>query len=604
MAILTYDHLTRLSFSIYENKGVYALLIGSGLSRAAQIPTGWEITLDLIRRVALAQGEEEQVNWEEWYRNKTGRDPKYSELICELGLSADERRAILHGYIEPTAEDREEGRKLPTEAHYAIADLVKMGYVRVIISTNFDRLLESALRERGIEPTLVSDLDMLNGAEPLTHSDCWLFKLHGDYKDSRVLNTDEELSNYPEKYDKLLDRIFDEHGLVVCGWSSDSDHALRDAILRCPARRYSMYWATRAKPSSAAQELIDHRHGIPVGIADADTFFADIRNRVETIARTHRQNPQSIELLVNSTKRYIAKPKHRIKLDDLLNSEVQSFVAKIGAVDLLAQETCDAEDFKRKVAAYEAAIEPLARMLGVLGRWGDDRNIEREVLNAMNVILQVHNHSNMQRPRADSLDKLWHYPKVLLLTSYGIGLTKSHRWRTMHHLLSSDFESGDSATDFRRVVDNLFFPFFENEKEFMWRLIDGVCQSAPQPDDHICELFRDWGGSFIGVEQSFDLLYAKWEIISSIIFCERYERVELEDSLLSGSCPKWMHMPILRSTWKDEIRNDLFQKINTNNLRDDLLNSGVAKGNNEFLDTSISKLSFLPEQWKQTINRR
>jgi hypothetical protein len=48
--------LTALAFSIYENKGVYCLLLGSGVSRPAEIPTGWEITLDLVRRVAALQG--------------------------------------------------------------------------------------------------------------------------------------------------------------------------------------------------------------------------------------------------------------------------------------------------------------------------------------------------------------------------------------------------------------------------------------------------------------------------------------------------------------------------------------------------------------------
>jgi hypothetical protein len=37
------DPLISLAFAIQSNKGVYALLLGSGVSRAAQIPTGWEI---------------------------------------------------------------------------------------------------------------------------------------------------------------------------------------------------------------------------------------------------------------------------------------------------------------------------------------------------------------------------------------------------------------------------------------------------------------------------------------------------------------------------------------------------------------------------------
>jgi len=38
-----------LTFSVRNNPGVYALLIGSGVSRGAEIPTGWDIIQDLIR---------------------------------------------------------------------------------------------------------------------------------------------------------------------------------------------------------------------------------------------------------------------------------------------------------------------------------------------------------------------------------------------------------------------------------------------------------------------------------------------------------------------------------------------------------------------------
>lgn len=111
VSILAGDPLTQLSFSVYENKGVFAVLLGSVLSHAAEIPTGWEITLDLIRRDALAQGFENQTDWAAWYREKTGQDPDYSALLEDLASSPEERRSILHSYIEPTEEDREEGGK-------------------------------------------------------------------------------------------------------------------------------------------------------------------------------------------------------------------------------------------------------------------------------------------------------------------------------------------------------------------------------------------------------------------------------------------------------------------------------------------------------------
>lgn len=281
MKLLASDALTQLAFSMYESKGVYALLLGSGLSRAAEIPTGWEITLDLIRRVALAQGVQEQPDWATWYLQKTGKEPNYSALLAELAASADERRAVLHRYIEPTEEDRAEGRKLPTAAHLAIARLVQGGYIKVIITTNFDRLMENALREIGIEPTLVASVDALAGAEPLSHSKCYILKLHGDYKDARILNTETELSKYPKKYEALLDRILDEYGLVVCGWSGNWDQALRNAFLRARNRRYPVFWAARGDPASDAMGLIKHRSAQLVSITDADCFFSGLQRRVD-----------------------------------------------------------------------------------------------------------------------------------------------------------------------------------------------------------------------------------------------------------------------------------------------------------------------------------
>lgn len=140
------DPLLSLVHSIQSNPGVYALLIGSGLSRSAGIPTGWEVTLDLVRRVAKLDGADSGSDPEGWYLGRFGSPPGYSTLLDMLAETPSERRRILHSFFEPTDEEREQGLKLPTSAHRAIADLVAKGYVKVIVTTNFDRLMELALR--------------------------------------------------------------------------------------------------------------------------------------------------------------------------------------------------------------------------------------------------------------------------------------------------------------------------------------------------------------------------------------------------------------------------------------------------------------------------
>jgi hypothetical protein len=99
------DPVTALAFSVFENKGVYAALLGSGISRAAQIPTGWEMTLDLVRKAAGLRKVKDQTDWAAWYRKQFKKEPEYSTLLSELAVTPDERRAILHRYIEATPDD-------------------------------------------------------------------------------------------------------------------------------------------------------------------------------------------------------------------------------------------------------------------------------------------------------------------------------------------------------------------------------------------------------------------------------------------------------------------------------------------------------------------
>ncbi len=66
------DPMLSLAMSTHANPGVYALLLGSGVSRSAGIPTGWEVVLDLIRRLAAIESEDCEPDPEAWYKGKYG----------------------------------------------------------------------------------------------------------------------------------------------------------------------------------------------------------------------------------------------------------------------------------------------------------------------------------------------------------------------------------------------------------------------------------------------------------------------------------------------------------------------------------------------------
>ena len=103
-----------------------------------------------------------------------------------------------------------------------------------------------------------------------------MVKLNGDYMDTRIKNTPEELGAYDSAVNSLLDRVIDEYGFIVSGWSAEWDSALRNAFHRSKTQRYSMFWASRNPPREDAARLIEQRGGEFVQIEDPDTFFTGI----------------------------------------------------------------------------------------------------------------------------------------------------------------------------------------------------------------------------------------------------------------------------------------------------------------------------------------
>ena len=570
------EMLTRLAFAMHENRGIYGLLLGSGLSRAAGILTGWGMTLDLIRRVGGAEGVEHQEDWAAWYRERVGREPDYSDLVTELGASRDERRAILDGYIEPTAADREAGRKMPTRAHRAIADLVYDGFVRVIVTTNFDRLLESALRDRGVEPTVVASVDAIKGAEPLTHTKCYLLKLHGDYKDARILNTEGELSTYPVEYDALLNRIFDEHGLVVCGWSGEWDEALRAALMRNESRRYSLFWAAQGEVRDAAARIVGHRRGHLLSIVDADGFFGRLRDQVQALVRTRQREPRTVELLVGSAKRVVARTEHRVELDDLVESEVHTAQRELRAFRPVGG--LDKEGIRGRVEFHESAAEPLARIVGVLGRWGDGEEVDV----AINAVLVLVAQADEERNGIVQLVGLRAYAAVLLLTAYGLGLTYGRRWDTLYRLLSHPV-AGRFEGDPQRVVDRFFLWSWEGADDQVWRQLPGLDRHRTPLSDRMFEVMDGWRDSFAGVVADFDDLYDTWEILGALAFCDKLPQEQLE----SDGGRTWI--PVGRNGWRYLSRRRILDRLLKGAVFENLVAAGFGGGSAERLAKSAQR---------------
>ncbi len=538
-----------LALTLHHSPGVLAVLVGSGLSRSAGIPTGWEITLDLIRRLAALDNVLEHEDWAKWYREKYGKDPGYSEILDTLASTPAERRAILHNYIEATGED--EARK-PTKAHQAIARLVASGAVKVVITTNFDRLIESALHEVGIQPTVIASEDALAGATPLVHSKCTVIKVHGDYLDTRIKNTDAELAAYSSGMDGLLDQVFDNFGLLSVGWSGEWDAALRSAISRAPSRRYPFYWAARGTLGQLARDLLNQRGGRDFAIADADAFFGKLADTLDALTTASRPHPQSVTIAVALAKRYCREDKFALEWAEFLHDEVEKIKRFVNGPDYPTASPTNAT-LNALVDAFVGRTEALRRACLVCGRWGT-AEANRAVNRAINSL-------------SFASDSKGGYVLNIALREFAAsicfywtcaGLLDRDAWLSLQALQAMKLKGkGDSEA----AVMTLPFPIYQQTSN--WKFLSGLENHHTPISDYLAPLFkREAVDIALGADQADDL-FDRAEIMISIVFAHgRVSQMESVEGL-------WFFMPLGRFIWKGDAGAFVTELDRIENLPDD-----------------------------------
>ena len=502
------DPTESLSFSIQANPGVYAILLGSGVSRAAEIPTGWEITLDLVRKLAGVCGEECEPDPERWFQAKFNHAPDYSQLLDELAKTPAERQQLLRPYFERSEQEREEGLKQPTAAHHAISQLSARGFIRVIVTTNFDRLLETAMAEAGVVPTVLSSPDQVEGALPLIHTRCCVFKVHGDYLDTRIRNTSRELENYPEVFNQLLNRIFDEFGLVVCGWSATWDVALRDAMYRAPSRRFTTYWAALGKPSDEAQRLIENRRAEVVPIEDADSFFQEVQHNVEAIEEFRKPHPLSTEAAVASLKRYLSEHKYRLQLEGLIEDAVRSILTDTSGPDFDVNEPQPTtETVTGRVRKFESVCSTLVAMATVGGRWGEAEHCEtwQRALQRLSMV---------PRPGGKvEWSDLRLYPGMLLLYTLGLGAVEADRLAFLGRVFSTPVHQESNK---RMTVVQAFAPYQRFEPRGPMTMLEGMENYQLPLNEWMFKTLRQFTNGLIPDEDRYRFNFVKLEILMSL----------------------------------------------------------------------------------------
>nr|WP_300403008.1 SIR2 family protein [uncultured Rhodococcus sp.] len=362
-----------LAFSLYSSPGAYAVLAGAGVSRGAGLPTAWDIVVDLIDQIAHRDGVADTLTSdtaEQWYEAKYGRTPTYSDVVEQLALTPLERQSLLRKYFEQSDESPDEVPRAPSAAHRAIARLMQSGTIRVVVTMNFDRLFEQALRELQIEPTIVATDADAQGLAPLHTVRYCIIHLHGDYLNAEsMLNTTAELSGYQPHMTKLLERVLTDYGLLAAGWSVQHDTALREAVAAHYPSRFTMGWVEPGPLNPAAHTLAVAKKAAILSTT-ADDAFGHLADEVEAMRERRARHPMTLAVAASRLKRELSQQRPAISAHDMLAAEFAR-LHEHSAFHLPEHNDFDDTRYLSLVKeVVEASRIPIGSV-AVLAYWGD-----------------------------------------------------------------------------------------------------------------------------------------------------------------------------------------------------------------------------------------
>jgi hypothetical protein len=406
-----------LAFTMAASPGAYAVLLGAGVSIGAGVPTAWGVQQDLIGRIARAAGES-PADLEAWYSSTFGRAPTYDNLLEELAPTPFERQAILRAFFEPPDEDP----PAPSPAHVALARLVASGHIRVVLTTNFDRLLETALNAEGVAPIVIASPTEIAGLPPLHLIRCLVVHLHGDYlTPTAMLNTPGELRTYGTEISTLLDRILDDHGLMIIGWSGVWDVALRDAMTRRINRRFTTYWVGPGDLADKALDLANHLAAVHCR-ATADEFLGQLEDATHSVRAT-TTDPRSLPVAIAVAKRELAGRNTAIPLHDRLRREHDtSLQAAISLAD-------PSQHPRPKVKELEDACALYLALIATTAYWGDATTDDWWLSDLPRLAQQAH------AGGSTAVLNMRQFPALYALYTSGTAAVAAGRWDLLGRLL-------------------------------------------------------------------------------------------------------------------------------------------------------------------------
>lgn len=290
-------------------------LLGAGASRSSGLPTATDIIWDLKRRYYC---EHENQDIQDHDVTNKAVQSRIQDYLDSIGFPQSWHPGEYAFYFEKTfgndysAQQRYLQERLSplqislTVGHRVLAALLSIGHARVVFTTNFDEVVETAYAAISGRSLTAFHLEGSYAAIDALNSDQFplYVKLHGDFRYQSLKNLPADLLHTDEQLRKCFLAAATRFGVVVAGYSGRDESVMAmfgEAVNQNNAFPSGIFWTT-PRISDVAPHVVEFLHdarrkGVKAYLVQTGTFD-------EMLSKVWRQisgKPQELEQKVRGS---------------------------------------------------------------------------------------------------------------------------------------------------------------------------------------------------------------------------------------------------------------------------------------------------------------
>ena len=445
--------------------------LGAGTSRSAGLPTATDIIWDLkLHHYCLHENQDLQshdVNNKavkqkiQTYMDSKGYPTSGSpeEYSFYFDLTFGNNSAEQQNYINAALSEDKVSLNV---GHRALAALLEMGKIKIIFTTNFDEVIETAYANVSGKNLSAFHLEGSYAALEALNSERFPLyaKIHGDFRYQSIKNLAKDLRGNDSEIQRCFLAASTRYGLIVSGYSGRDSNVMtmfREAIDQNNAFPHGFFWTVPriCEAAESIEELLEEARnkGVQANIVETGTFD-------ELLSRIWRQvegKPQFLDNKVRTAKVAsvsipLPSPGKRYPILRTNALPVIKTPERCGTVDVCGSITFS--EMKEKV--IEKSPNAILRYTDRILFWGDEAEVLKVLTDKEIKSFQPFELNNeIKEIASPSIVKSFFEEALVTATCSGKPLLIRRRANTYYAVVRADASKNKAFADLRNVLSSM-----------------------------------------------------------------------------------------------------------------------------------------------------